>query len=351
MIIRGCMSTPNIKMEKSPSKAIAVLQPLKRCRICLVSKSEMLNIFDEEEPEPNRFFFKINQCAPIVIRNDDGFPHNICDDCILLLDNAYQFKLLCEQSDQILNTEITQNQNEIKCEPSVEFDDIYFETYQPDNDTVGDKMDTYKGVTGSGCDANADTVDTMDSDWSEGIPPDKEKQIKVCKSKTKQKYNNCPPKHQCDECGYLSLTVKEIAEHKKQCHLGILCHKCPECGKAFGKRPLMLRHIEMVHKIFPSACDLCEKTFKNTAQVSRHKKRAHFAEKKLKCEFCSNETMFCSKQQLETHMVSHTNEQKYSCDLCDKTFKTSSLRLVHRNKYHLLLKPHKVTQIAQNRSN
>lgn len=77
-------------------------------------------------------------------------------------------------------------------------------------------------------------------------------------------------------------------------------------------------------------CPICEKTFKNNYNLSKHAK-LHSGETPYKCDQC--EKCFSCKYSLILHVRGHTGELPYKCDVCEKRFKDSSKLRVHERTH------------------
>lgn len=84
------------------------------CRICLASpeSSEMLYLFNGNalNNDENSLLDKLIFCCCLKIEPcvNDNFPKYICIECSTLLENAYQFKILCAQTDDRLEKMLSQ---------------------------------------------------------------------------------------------------------------------------------------------------------------------------------------------------------------------------------------------------
>lgn len=107
------MNTANTEWTES-SNALSQLEMeienlSRNCRICLAStSSKMTNLFgDDDNVDDGRVTLlgKLNYCSCMSskARNDDGFPQYICMSCSVLLESAYQLKLLCAKTEEKLN--------------------------------------------------------------------------------------------------------------------------------------------------------------------------------------------------------------------------------------------------------
>lgn len=79
------------------------------CRICLASTSSMMtHLFGDDADDDRKrvtLLDKLNYCSCLSSKAciDDGFPQYICMSCSVLLESAYQLKLLCAKTEDKLN--------------------------------------------------------------------------------------------------------------------------------------------------------------------------------------------------------------------------------------------------------
>lgn len=75
------------------------------CRVCLTSTNgKMRSLFDKTSDDERSPLEKLDICGCLTIeaQRDDGMPQLICADCSGLLENAYQFKMLCMKTEEKL---------------------------------------------------------------------------------------------------------------------------------------------------------------------------------------------------------------------------------------------------------
>ena len=112
----------------------------------------------------------------------------------------------------------------------------------------------------------------------------------------------------CHTCEFISIGDEALRLHKqKECALNE--HKCPSegCSFAFKTQLGLSRHINSVHKdMVIYSCQLCEPS------VAR----------------------FRTRSELDKHLTSNHNHLSYSCNFCNKMYKTSSLLKRHQKTHH-----------------
>ncbi len=149
--------------------------------------------------------------------------------------------------------------------------------------------------------------------------------------------------HKCSLCG------KEYAdEHKLESHAVIHIGYderqkskiwiCDQCGKQFGSRSGLVRHIRQHQGAFK--CELCQKVFGSQNGLAHHLKR-HGTKDHL-CSLCG--TGFVEKYQLERHVKrrhdkifqrcpDRVNKEAGICEQCGKQFETRQGLKRHVNQH------------------
>ncbi|KAM9344207.1 uncharacterized protein KZ484_016573 isoform 1-T2 [Pholidichthys leucotaenia] len=115
-------------------------------------------------------------------------------------------------------------------------------------------------------------------------------------------------------------------------------HVYNTCGKKFK-----MKH-ERIHtdeKRF--SCEICGQSFNNGGNLKIHM-RIHTGEKPFSCVTCGQSFTECGN--LKTHMRIHTGEKPFSCETCGKSFKRRDHLKVHI-RYHTGEKPFSCTTCGQ----
>nr|XP_046223800.1 zinc finger protein OZF-like isoform X1 [Oncorhynchus gorbuscha] len=96
-------------------------------------------------------------------------------------------------------------------------------------------------------------------------------------------------------------------------HIGPLT--CSHCGKCFRKKGFLTRHIQSRKK--PYSCSPCRKGFDLAKQLEEHSVKPHI-ENTFSCNDCS--AVFHRKCTLQSHLKGHLMEETVTCTVCERKF-------------------------------
>ncbi|XP_040179335.1 zinc finger protein Xfin-like isoform X2 [Rana temporaria] len=110
---------------------------------------------------------------------------------------------------------------------------------------------------------------------------------------------------------------------------------CEVCGKVFGSKSNLEKHLQIHTGQRPYPCSDCEKSFSCKNHLITHQ-RSHTGERPFACNQCDRK--FIKQQHLVLHQVVHTGEKPYSCPVCGKGF-TRQSSVVKHSSIHAEQKP------------
>jgi len=134
----------------------------------------------------------------------------------------------------------------------------------------------------------------------------------------------------CDK----KFRLKELLALHEMRHKG----KLPQCNLCGGRFVSLEKHIANIHSAanYEHFCSVCKKGFRTTSHMREHM-LTHTDERKYTCQDCGHR--FRTLKDLRTHMVIHTKEKNYVCNICGKKFAQSG-NLSNHMSLHSAVKPY-----------
>ncbi|XP_033181329.1 oocyte zinc finger protein XlCOF6.1-like [Mastacembelus armatus] len=170
-------------------------------------------------------------------------------------------------------------------------------------------------------------TDVTDEDWTEM----RETQSDLNSVKPKVHHSD---KFICSECGKTFGHKTNLKRHMK-CHTGEKPFSCSFCTKRFTRREHLIAHMRCHSGEKPFSCSVCNTRFSHGWSLDKHM-RVHTGEKPFCCSLCSKR--FRQRSDLVAHFRIHTGEKPFSCSVCDTSF-TQRHTLVQHMRTHTGLKP------------
>ncbi|XP_028132785.2 zinc finger protein ZFP2-like [Diabrotica virgifera virgifera] len=164
-------------------------------------------------------------------------------------------------------------------------------------------------------------------------------------------HDNIKP-YTCQICGS-GFTQRQALSRHKLVHTKERPYQCNLCGKTFTRKEKLTDHIRCHEEgVDPHLCFHCGRRFKDREYLRKHlryylmgdKGRWKKEAKKCLCPECGKEVH--SEAYLKVHLLSHTGEKPFSCNLCDKKF-TVNATLQHHLNIHKGVKPFECTQCTK----
>jgi KRAB domain-containing zinc finger protein len=142
----------------------------------------------------------------------------------------------------------------------------------------------------------------------------------------------------CDICGVSFKSASYLPLHKKVVHGGVKENVCDECGKRFGTKNSLSKHIMGVHRRkiegkHQFKCDKCDYITGAANKLKQHNEATHIREVKYECEQCN---YFGYREDvLKNHINSvHKKLVRHNCDHCEMGFYHRREKIKHMEKMH-----------------
>lgn len=157
-----------------------------------------------------------------------------------------------------------------------------------------------------------------------------------------QHINNSHRKVICSKCGKVYNSSWSLEQHVRSHYSRHVCHNCGKvykskisfkshvnssCGQA--------RHLTAEQKF---TCDYCSKQYSHKGSLRVHIQFEHGNWKCHICYCCGKKLNSLSK--LKEHIVTHTQEKKFNCEICNGNFVTKK-SLEYHTRIHTGVKPYK----------
>ena len=125
-------------------------------------------------------------------------------------------------------------------------------------------------------------------------------------------------------------------QHSNQCKTEdksrpLLDYKCVLCGFEAKNKVEIREHFTKIHNKMKVKCDQCEKPFRDSFALRRHKVVKHSTEKNVKCDVCSKAF------KLHENMILHRrrfHDPKFECEICGAKQPTSYILKKHVEMVH-----------------
>ena len=127
----------------------------------------------------------------------------------------------------------------------------------------------------------------------------------------------------CPDCG---KSVRSLKWHRETMH-STEKQNCPKCDKEFSNIHYLKDHIKNFHEKVP--CVQCGKLYGSKSLMQRHIRSQHTSndEKKYKCGHCGKG--FHDKGNFKDHTNIHTGEKPYKCKFCSACFASKGNHKAH----------------------
>jgi len=139
-------------------------------------------------------------------------------------------------------------------------------------------------------------------------------------SKSDEKSDEIMTTMLCDQCPFITSTIKELEAHVTKVHMHKYKYTCDHCLYSSKLMDRLSSHITKEHPLMPSQfCLKCPLTFMTVKEAGDHMRELHYEElKRIFCKYENCDYYNRKPRDLEFHYVRvHTKEKNFMCDKCD----------------------------------
>ncbi|GLV37730.1 uncharacterized protein CBL_06569 [Carabus blaptoides fortunei] len=296
------------------------------CRACKCESTNMCSVFERNEATGRnaRLDEMLMACASVQIVSNDGLPGYICQKCIKVLSNAYDFKQQCETTDSSLRDYL--KAKGIKQEGT---HTQHNNDQQELHNQLLDFSAMYNEFQAKAAEA---AVVKIDPDFSAAV--DVELQLKSNRDYV-EIIDNDKIIFTCNTCNKVFYTLEGLKSHKR-IHTGEM-YKCNICNKEYTRANHLQRHMTSHGRRKVHICKICNKTLTRLEHLKRHL-ITHMKNKPFMCDICKRG--FNRSEHLMNHVKRCKGDKIYACEVCNKGFtRTDSLEVhmrLHDNKAPIL---------------
>ncbi|XP_063880944.1 zinc finger protein ZFMSA12A-like isoform X1 [Scylla paramamosain] len=388
------------------------------CRLCGLQCYDLINLFEDASRQRNLIAI-IKKYIRINVALQDSLPHHVCGPCLAKLDEVVDFVDMSQATQSKLNSQLRECTTESSVEVNEDklyelIQDVKVELEESESQFIDDLNDedygshtnrrqrrkATRGVRGQGVisragasgkqarkvrskDATQGVANTknqtpeniapantqMKEKWMDSHPR-KEVAAETCVEGSMQEPANplsscdrlsnsvkntvrcslckssfsqvdhltshsleahqlSDPSYLCPQCPQIFNKISSLKNHQRRKHQDSL-QTCPQCNKLYPTHYLWTRHMLVHTNSRPFSCDKCEKKFKSKAELINHKRIHRPSEERYThcCEVCGKR--FTQKANLESHLRLHSGNRPFSCEFCGKCFSQRGNMEEHR---------------------
>lgn len=286
------------------------------CRFCWNRNADQeisSKIRENDVHNKHQLFYKIQECLNIDLceKNWHNYPNKACMHCCTKIENFYNFKHFCQETDRKLCEIFKTRNNNTTTEVEVPKSNVKIEKIDEFSNLDLTKADSF--------DSFLDSLQNSDQDYTsqEDCKPNR-------KNLKSSKYKHKRTSTYCNICHTDLITKENYQLHNSESH-GVERkdqYKCFGCEKRFKSRKTRLGHEINFCKGLKDGykCEIClrylpkRRMFEAHMKDHRQNENVELPDDLFKCIKCFK--LFKSKDKLKLHMIEHDGEKKnFVCEV------------------------------------
>ncbi|XP_063539203.1 zinc finger protein 501-like [Cydia strobilella] len=294
------------------------------CRCCLAMVHAMKPIFGACLND------MLTKLMGFQIVQDDGYPQQMCTQCVLKLSSSYTFYTKVMRSHKTLEEILKTAEKNGGLSASAENKEqrkekVYTETEKTEETTfTSEKGYIQKTVP---CDQNINPKMTA-----------KNKPI-ISESENSEGSDKEDDYH-CSQCEHTSKNQKTFEVHLRthlagpkniSTHLDACTQLCNICGARFRLLTSLYKHLRR-HRGGRYRCEVCHKVFAEASTLNAHMVSHSLNQRPYQCNTCGRS--FTQQSSMRKHAQTHDARTQVKCSDCEKSFLHKYSLLRHRENAH-----------------
>ncbi|KAH8342674.1 hypothetical protein KR067_010452, partial [Drosophila pandora] len=363
------------------------------CRTCTRACKQHKALQDEIELGPaegtTTLASMLNYCSGLSFEPQDGaaMPQHICMHCLQLLEQAFNFKRMVLDSDELLRLGLDEIQgNQGSHEKSDQFQheaDMSAAETLPETGTLPDENEEYVMIEMLGEDQDASILNEGDLEGEHKlgaimeITQDEEEYVieevteqEMAGSQLKEEHLIVESVHEYQPANVEYVTIKDEEYHPmiaEEDDIEVMDESATG-GEIIHAQMIVIPSDEVIaeetlemdengtgehliteevceedyveesldsvptstNETLPHVCKVCQKGFRQLCRLNQHM-RSHVDEKHYECEECGKRLKHL--RNYKEHMLTHTNIKPHQCDICGRYYRTTSSLAAHKRNH------------------
>lgn len=147
------------------------------------------------------------------------------------------------------------------------------------------------------------------------------------------------PQFECSECQSAFKTNDLLRNHKKIVHATDKVYRCSQCDFQ-SERTFEIHVHRQIHSGNSVVCEVCGKAYGDKSTLNKHM-RVHDQSRPITCKWTGCTWRFNSEGAMKAHLLSHNKQasSKFVCKLCGFKFRRKQHLQRHETKIHGIAPP------------